>query len=79
MRTLCQELTRQLKRRDGLFPSHRREGTEKIVKAIAGLKVINEVLDWHASANEHGGAVHDLGIAVHNSIGGHEAGSYAGS
>ena len=66
-RTCQQALARELKGRDGLFASNRRELLEKLVQGIAGFEVVEKRLHWDASANEHRRSTQNLEVAVHNS------------
>jgi hypothetical protein len=53
-----------LDERDYLFPPYSGKTAKEIVNGFAGLKVINEILDRHSRASEHGRSTHDLAITM---------------
>ena len=55
--------------RYGLLPGDRREILQKLGQGLPCLKVIEELRERHARADEHGRAAHDLRIAVNDRLG----------
>src|ERR1044072_7744566 len=59
---------RQLQRRDGLFAADRRKGRQELFERIAGLEIVEEVVNRHARSHEDRCTAHDLGIAVNHAF-----------
>src|SRR6267142_3143798 len=65
-RTSGQQVLRDFQRGNGLLSGHGREVIEELFQAIAGGKVVQQVLDWDASAHKHRRSPEDLGVAPHD-------------
>jgi hypothetical protein len=68
MRIGGENLARELKGRDRLFPGHGREFVQKYFEAVTSFKVVEQDLDRDASSNKHGRASEDLWITVDNQL-----------
>ena len=68
-RTREQCLAGNLERCDGLFAGHGGKVREEVVQAVAGFKVIDQVLHRHARTDEDRRAAKDLGVGLQYLLG----------
>ena len=61
-----QSVAGKFERCDRLLAADSGKVQQEIVEPVAGLKVVDERLHRHPSANEHGRAAQDLGVDVNN-------------
>ncbi len=66
MRTSYQRVMRKFKGGDRLLSADRRKVIEKVVQAVPGCEIVDQVTHGHASAGEHRDAAEDLWVTVNN-------------
>src|SRR5262245_31922568 len=68
MRTGDQGVLRLMKGGDRLLTTDRRKVLEEFAERIAGFEIVDQRLQRHTGAHEHGSASHDRRVTVHNRL-----------